>query len=182
MPIPEPPQRQCARYSAAGRRCDRLTPRYDQWCGDCDGFAQAIEPSMEERKKRIEESWVRREKSAHRTGGAGSELAEKVPLEPEDLADMRVSRGAIQEFLKRHGGSQDAARQQILSLLEDCMTSGKTRKKQSGYWDLTVRGGTYGVTLDPDLTLVTSYRTVHLERTWAQVKAGVKSRVSGGSR
>ena len=77
-----------------------------------------------------------------------------------------------------HGGSDDAARRQILSLVEDCVTSGKAHRKPSGHWALSVQRGTYGVTLDPELTLVTSYRTVHVERTWAQVKAGVKSRLS----
>lgn len=180
MPVPGPPRQQCARYSAAGRRCETLTARFDGWCGECDGFTQAIEPSLEERERKIAANRAARERAAANPGY--DRVYETPPLSAEDLGVLEVGQAAIRNFLERHGGSEAAARQQILSLVEDCVTSGSAHRRPSGYWTLSVKKGAYNVSITPDLDLVTNYRTLHAERTWAQVKAGVKSRLSARPR
>lgn len=168
MPTPKPPPaKRCTRYSAQGEPCTKTTARLDAWCGTCDGFTRPMPPKNPAAAEDEPSSGKPR-----RENEAPPDIA------PEDLAYIEVSRTATDSFLAIHGGTTQSARQQILSLLEDCLNQKNpdVRRTGNGFVKLRLKG--FSVVLSPELDLVTAYGTNHRERTWAQVKAGVKSRAS----
>ncbi|WP_460661356.1 hypothetical protein [Kribbella swartbergensis] len=98
----------------------------------------------------------------------------------EDVAAVHVSDRAIENFRFHHGGGHLEADAQLRSMLEDFLLKSSRRASPEGYLRLA-RGG-YAVVLSPDRGTVVAYSTVHRERTWAQVKAGVQSRIAGPRR
>lgn len=60
-------------------------------------------------------------------------------------------------------------------MLEDFLLKSARRKSNNGFLVLSRDG--YDLALSPSGNRITGYSTVHRERTWEQVKAGVKSRI-----
>jgi hypothetical protein len=160
------PEARCARYHADGTKCANLTRHADGWCRapGCAGFtrrAPDVAPA-----------------SQGAALGTRRHLAESsavpVGLEPDDAYEVTVSQKANDSFRFHHGGSASAAEAQIRSMLEDFLVLSSRRVSPRGFVQLARDG--YSLVLDPGATVVTEYATVHRERTWAQVRAGVPSR------
>ncbi|MDI9913688.1 hypothetical protein [Rhodococcus sp. IEGM 1379] len=92
----------------------------------------------------------------------------------EDVADVRVSLRAVDSFRYHHGGDLKAAEIQLRSMLEDFLLKSARFLSGGGYLQMSRDG--YALVLSPDRGTITGYSTVHRERTWEQVKSGVKSR------
>lgn len=104
-----------------------------------------------------------------------------VPLDlaSDEAYTVRLSQRAVDSFRFHHGGSDPAARSQLHAMLEDFLLSSARRVNTSGTVTL-VRSG-YLLTLSPSLDVVVGYQSQHRERTWEQVRAGVKSRFGKGA-
>ncbi|MCM3922053.1 hypothetical protein ND748_10330 [Frankia sp. AiPs1] len=95
-------------------------------------------------------------------------------LGPDEAYEIGVSLRARDSFRFHHGGSDEAAEAQIRSMLEEFLVRSARTVSARGFVRLARDG--YSVVLTPEGTAVTEYSTVHRERTWAQVRAGVPSR------
>ena len=94
----------------------------------------------------------------------------------EDVHDVRVTVRATDSFRYHHGGDERAAEFQLRNMLEDFLLKSARRPSSGGYLRLSRSG--FDVVLSPDRSTITGYSTIHRERTWEQVKSGVKSRFS----
>ena len=92
----------------------------------------------------------------------------------EDISTIHVAKNAIDRFRHHHGGNRPEAEVQLRCMLEDFLLK-SARSVSSGKRLKLPREG-YAIFLSPTGDTVTSYSTVHRERTWEQVKSGVKSR------
>lgn len=163
--------RLCTRYNADGTSCEKKTVRADGWCGSCEGFQSRDRPAVPgpfDRQTSRDWKW---------------QPVSSIPLSAEEAYEISVPHGPSRTFMERHGGTFDAAEAQIRSLLEDMLTMGyQAERREGSVWRLKFAhkaGNGYVLTLGQDLSAVIAYTTMHRERTWAQVKAGVQSRVSG---
>ena len=69
---------------------------------------------------------------------------------------------------------------QLRMMLEDFILKSARDVHRSGYVTLSREG--YELVVDPSMTVITNYSTAHKERTWEQVKGGVRSRFGHNSR
>lgn len=157
-------RRLCARYAADGTPCTNFTIRNIGWCGRCEGFGTREAPGVGAHVNRVrrpsnEEEWIPAD----------------APLHPEEAYEVSVPRSTQQAFINIHGGTPAAAEAQIRALLEDLLREGRTEQAPDGLWRIRAHG--YLLLLSPGHEAVISYRTGHRERTWAQFKAGVPSRI-----
>jgi hypothetical protein len=83
----------------------------------------------------------------------------------------------LDSFRYHHGGAQTEAEIQLRGMLKDFLLRSARRVSQTGYLVLSREG--YELTLSPARDTITGYSTIHRERTWEQVKTGVKSRFKG---
>lgn len=159
--------RQCSRFRTNGTRCENETSYLDGWCRaqDCPGYTRP-DPQPAPDTSRTESSEVI-------PSGASRDLL--VELSVDTASDVEVTRRAVDSFRRHHGGSEREARVQLRSMLEDFLLDSKRRITQTGFTVLSRDG--YRIVLDPDRRAVTGYSTAHRERTWAQVAAGVPSRI-----
>lgn len=97
-------------------------------------------------------------------------------LTVEDIDDVRVTTRAVDSFRYHHGGGIREAEVQLRSMLEDFILESARKVTETGFVQLTREG--FCVVLSPERVAVVGYSTVHRERTWEQVKAGVRSRIS----
>jgi hypothetical protein len=150
----------CTRIRA-GATCLRLTEYADSWCRkpDCPGHRAVERPAP-----RGESGWLSVPKL----------LRCPVPLDPDEAYDVRVTRTARAKFVERHGGTEPATEAELRSMLEDFLLDAQTGRRLDGYW-LLIREG-YRLVLSPDRLSIVGYTTKHAERSWSQVKAGVRSR------
>jgi hypothetical protein len=81
----------------------------------------------------------------------------------------------MDSFRFHHGGGEREAEIQLRSMLEDFLLKSARSVSKTGYRVLAREG--YELTLSPNGDTITGYSTAHRERTWEQVKAGVKSRI-----
>lgn len=149
-----------------GSVCWRLTPYDDAWCRkpDCPGHRTAD----------------RATNKAHRWMSVPPKWRKPVPLDPDEAYDVRVTRTAIARFIGVHGGTETAAEAELRSMLEDFLRDAGQGRKPTGYWVLIHQG--YQVVLSPDCLTMVDYTTSHAERSWSQVKAGVKSRFAADAK
>ena len=157
--------RQCERYRKDGTRCRNTTAYTDGWCRQdgCPGY-------MRDRPHVAP-------KTAGAPHGTAKHLRASEPWTPEigldEVETVRVTTRAIDSFRFHHGGSAHSARVQLLTMLEDFLLR-SARRERNDYVVLAREG--YDLVLTRDLATITGYSTIHRERTWAQVKAGVPSR------
>lgn len=69
---------------------------------------------------------------------------------------------------------------ELRSMLEDFLRVAPQGRKPTGYWLLAHKG--FRVVLSPDCLSMVDYTTVHAERSWSQVKAGVRSRFAADAK
>ncbi|MEV6165733.1 hypothetical protein AB0L71_28235 [Streptomyces sp. NPDC052052] len=160
-------RRVCRRYNVDGSPCVNMTPRLDGWCGKCAGFTQP-QPTVGVTGTR----WFK----ASLNGQAWTPVS--APLDLDEAHNVAVTFAARKLFAARHSCSMDEAEVQIRSLLEDLLISGQIDQSEDGWYRLMFKKEGYLLLLSPDRAAVKMYQTKHVERTWAQVKEGVKSRVS----
>lgn len=98
----------------------------------------------------------------------------------EDVSQIHVSNRALESFRFHHGGGVREAEAQLRSMLEDFLIKSARRPSAGGSLLLAREG--YALLLTPDRGAVAGYFTVHRERTWAQVKSGVRSRYKSRSK
>ncbi len=159
----------CTRYNADGARCQIPTVRLDGWCGQCDGYRRPIPEKLRESSSGSHWVW----------GPPERWTAAPLGLDPDEAYEVEVLENAIHYYCRIHGVTRQAAEVEIRSLLEDLITSGAaTERNTSGDWRIYLERKGYGLGLTPDRGAVARYRTRHRERTWAQVKNGVRSRVA----
>lgn len=165
----------CTRFRADGRPCPNRTNRADGWCGNCDGYGNAEATPLKDGK---DPSFVGRWFSSVTNWTKATP-----PIEVDEVQDVSVTRSAVQWYANHHGTTIQEAEAQIRSLLEDILLTGQTMHNERGFWRLQTAGRNggvsgYGLSMDPECGKVLAYHTRHRERTYAQVKAGVKSRTS----
>lgn len=100
-------------------------------------------------------------------------------LDVEDVAHISVARWAVKQFVRRHGGTEREAEAQIRSLAEDIILMPQRRglrNKRESRWVIATPHFEYRLILSEKLDVI-GYGTKHAERTWAQVKRGVPSRL-----
>lgn len=158
----------CTRFLEDGTRCTRATDNVDGWCrsGGCPGFLRA------DPHKAPMTFGSRRGSPAH-IKATGDVVVGGVTI--EDVQDVRVTTRALDSFRFQHGGDAARAEVQLRAMLEDFLLK-SARKVSAGGFVVLAREG-FELVLSPDCNVITGYSTVHRERTWEQVKAGVKSRI-----
>ncbi|MFE3631547.1 hypothetical protein [Streptomyces goshikiensis] len=166
-PVPQPPTRQCSRFLRDGTRCEIRTTFADGWCQRCDGFNRAQVDIPADSAQRLNDrlEWP---------------TVTCAPLDSDEAYSVRVTKSTVEQFVGRHSGTRDAALVQIRSLLENMLIPGGgtvQRHIATGKWRLSVSEG-FSLFLSSEADVVTGYGTGHKERTYAQVKAGVKSRAA----
>lgn len=165
--------RQCARFREDGSTCTNKTDYADGWCrqADCPGF---VRPDPARAPTTLGAPYG----TAKHIGRTGA--VTPVGITVEDVPDVRVTTRAADSFRFHHGGGEREAEVQLRGMLEDFLLQSARRVTKGGYLRLARQG--YRLALSPDRFTITAYDTVHRERTWEQVKAGVRSRVKGGGK
>lgn len=157
----------CTRYRANGNKCDNETRQADGWCRQpgCGGFRTA-QPLPLGRS-----GYLRQPKSAV--------VETRLELSPEGITDVRISSVACGAFVARHRGSLGEAAVELHAMLSPFLVQGRHLRFEDG-WFLESEG--YRLVLDADTRVVTGYSSGHPERSYAQVVAGVPSRVGQDAR
>ncbi|MGY5047340.1 hypothetical protein ACWDE0_17120 [Streptomyces sp. 900105755] len=102
-------------------------------------------------------------------------------LDADEAYEIEIRPRVVHGYSAHHGVSPKTAIVQIRSLLEDLITTeAPTETNEDGNWRILFPREGYGLMLSPDRTLILRYCTRHAERTWAQVRSGVTSRISDG--
>lgn len=163
----------CSRYERGGSRCHRPTRRADGWCGTCAGFRRPQKPIAS----------VVPCPAAPSTREPVTAATDRLPLTSDEAHDpqLGVTRSAIERYCATHGGDRATAEAEIRSLLENLIATGTHQRVEGGAWRLPAREGV-ALLLSADANRVLGYSTVHRDRTYAQVKAGVPSRSRSGHR
>lgn len=163
----------CRRYSFDGLPCSNGTEFLDGWCreGGCHGFTRTRGNRQQIPTRK---AWVKRIAM-----GDPAALTSFRATRPLDFTDLEVRSRAIKAFQRRHGGSSQDAEVQLRSMAEDfaLRSSGVLHRVHSGNpLVCTLQRAGYWLLLHPRIGTLMDYHTLHLDRTWAQVRAGVPSR------
>jgi DNA helicase IV len=157
-------ERSCTRHHADGQRCRNRTSSPDGWCrqSGCDGY----------RTRR-----ARRPQDQPTVLGSPAGLDTGARLEPSVRASViTVSAAARARFAVHHRATAREAEVEIRAMLGDLLAEGRQARRKDGRWHLERDG--YRLVLDRSAASVVDYQTVHAERSWAQYRAGVTSRIS----
>ncbi|MFG3261379.1 HelD family protein [Streptomyces bobili] len=157
----------CTRYRVDGVRCENETRRPDGWCRGpgCAGFRTA-EPPYPLRSGYL---------GVPKDGVTETRLE----LPPERVPEIRITSAACGAFVVRHRGSLGEAAVELHAMLAPFLAEGR-HLRTAGGWLLDLEG--YRLVLDDEARAVTAYLTGHPERSYAQVAAGVPSRVGHQAR
>lgn len=156
----------CNRFSADGTRCANRTTNADAWCrrDGCGGFTRVAARAEPTAREPAPEATPQR-----------TLVGDALPISIDELDGIRLSLRAVDSFRHHHGGSSAAARLQLEMMIEDFSLAG-THLRDGKLRILRHQG--YELLFDPATTALIGYSTVHRDRTWEQVKAGVPSRMS----
>lgn len=88
--------------------------------------------------------------------------------------DIRVSRDAVNQFRFHHGGTDTEAKVQLRWMLADFLAKSGRVVSKSNYLVLSRDG--YRLHVAPNRDQIAHYSSSHRERTWEQLKLGVRSR------
>ncbi|MGW5122508.1 HelD family protein [Streptomyces sp. NPDC004069] len=157
----------CTRYRAGGTRCANETRQADRWCRQpgCGGFRTAEPASLG--------------KSDYLGVPKEGVTEARLQLTPEQIADIRITSAACGAFVVRHRGSLGEAAVELHAMLAPFLAEGRHFRSPDG-WFLDREG--YRLLLDADARAVKAYVTGHPERSYAQVAAGIPSRVGQQAR
>ena len=161
----------CRRFRADGSACTNQTDYADGWCRetDCPGFQRSSQEAAPEAPE-----------AAHRAADASARVVSRsVSLQGlalDDVEDLTITTRAMDSFRYHHGGGAPEAEVQLRAMLEDFILGSTRHGLSNGYVKLFREG--FQLVLSPHLDAVVGYSTLHRERTWEQVKAGIASRIS----
>ncbi|MFD0799912.1 HelD family protein [Streptomonospora algeriensis] len=144
--------RRCGRYLLTGSRCANTTTEPDGWCRQegCSGYRTSTPVDPPERLTRLP-SPANTDHSAH------------LSVDTDSASRIGVATTALNRFLAQHRGTAP-----------EFLQKGRHARQQDGLWLLDHKG--YRLVLSAGADEVVDYRTVHRERSYAQVQAGVPSR------
>jgi hypothetical protein len=91
-----------------------------------------------------------------------------------DQDDVGLAPHVIRQFAGRHRVSEDDAAEELFDLLDHAVERGKHIRDNRGYHRLSADGFT--LIISPDDSTITSYHTLHAERTPSEVRNKVPSR------
>jgi hypothetical protein len=163
-------ERRCRRFRVDGTRCTNETDLVDRWCRQpgCPGYVRPSmrPPSPPKGVPGKGSRWLLRHNGAVRP----------IPTElMQGYDSVTTTYAARESYRATHGGSATEAAGALRSIVEDFVLGNVLCFSDStGYFVLTHRQ--YSLLFDPSGATVIRYATEHRERTWAQVKAGVRSR------
>jgi hypothetical protein len=173
QPRPGPPERRkvtdiCTRFRADGTRCGNPTDNSDGWCRhpDCPGYRRA-NPDVAPESRNPPRG------TPKHVAETGHLVVDGIDL--DDVPHLRITTRAVDSFRFHHGGGIPEAETELRTMAEDFLIRSARRISTEGYVTLAREG--FEITLSPDRDALVGYRTVHKERTWTQVKAGVRSRI-----
>ncbi|MFG2979432.1 HelD family protein [Streptomyces sp. NPDC048331] len=158
----------CSRYFADGTPCTHSTHHADKWCrtAPCGGFRTA-EPVAVARPR-------------HLAPPVGARDQGRLDLHARQRAAVRVSSGACGAFVARHRGSLREAAVELHAMLASFIERARHLRAADGTWTLDLAG--FRIMLSPEADTITGYDAVHAERSFAQLEAGVASRVGKDAR
>lgn len=150
---------QCRRFDRTGVRCVNQTPNADGWCrsGGCPGYVRPLPVVHDDDHPRAPRG------TAKHIAATG---ARRLSLDLDEVESAGISQRARDAFRFHHHGSDQEAATQLRAMLEDFLLRSARSKSRNGYVVLAREG--YELVLDPSLTVITGYETVHRERTWEQ--------------
>ncbi|WP_078995149.1 HelD family protein [Streptomyces sp. XY66] len=158
----------CSRYFADGTPCTHSTHHADKWCRTtlCAGFRTA-EPVAVTRPR-------------HLAPLAGSRDQGRIELGERQRAAVRVISGACGSFVARHRGGMREAAVELHSMLAPFLERARHLRAADGAWTMDLAG--FRLVLSPAADTITGYDTVHAERSFAQLEAGIASRAGKEAR
>lgn len=156
----------CVRFSADGSKCGNSTSNADGWCRapGCDGFRTA---ELAEKKPGVHRRVTPSRKRTVPADEAGFTAG--------DADNVVVSGHAIDTFVASHGGSRAHAKAELRDMMRDFAEHGRVMQDRT-WWLLVIDG--FVLVLTPDRAAISSYRTAHVDRSYAQIAARIPSRVS----
>lgn len=157
----------CTRYSTEGVACTNVSGNADGWCRrpGCCGFTRpgiAGAPALRNAK----------------FYGSAEEIAETGSRSIDikgNPTTVKIWPQALRQFRFHHGGTNREADVQIRWMLADFLVSSGRTVSEANYLVLSREG--YRLHIGPARNRITGYSTVHHERTWEQIKAGIPSRI-----
>lgn len=157
----------CGRYDFQGNHCRNLTRYSDGWCRSdgCPGF---LRRSAGEAPEPTGAKFHGSEKTVRATRSVPANLR-------ADPRTIKIDGVAVNVFVARHGGNKNVAITQIREMLTDFLDKAAKDVNRTGSLTLSFKG--YRLRINPERNRITGYSTVHRERTWQQIKAGVPSRI-----
>lgn len=112
--------------------------------------------------------------------GTGTWTPGTLGMDSDEAYEIDVTPGAVATYGRVHAVVPQVAETQIRSLLEDLISErAATERSSTGTWRIYFRRHGYGLVISADRGHVLRYCTRHAERTWAQYRTGVTSRISG---
>lgn len=174
----------CNRFKSDGSICHNVCNFDDGWCreDDCAGFIRInpvtstlqdvlnlnVETQSEIPKRQTFTTKVSQTNLANILGSG---------------VKISVTQRAIDEFKGHHGGSSETAENSISSLFFHCLEKDieVSRDVKEDFYLLRFEKFSISVLLT-SMVRITSYFTLHRERTWEQVENGISSRIVKKSR
>lgn len=157
----------CTRYRSDGTRCANETRQPDGWCraAECAGFRTATPTPAGKR--------------GYLGVPDGAVTDARLELSPEHVGGIRITSAACGAFIGLHRGSPAEAAVELHTMLIPFLAEGRHLRSPDG-WCLDLDG--YRLVLDAEARAVTGYASGHAERSHAQFRAGIPSRVGWEAR
>jgi hypothetical protein len=170
----------CNRFKSDGSTCHNVCNFEDGWCreDDCAGFVRVNPVSATLRDvlaQHAESNPINQKRETFTTKVSQSNLVHALTSSTKILVTQR----AINEFKGHHGGSRDTAENSIKSLFFHCLENDidVLRDVEGDFYIFRYGRFTISV-LITSMVRITSYSTLHRERTWEQVENGISSRIT----
>ena len=170
----------CNRFKFDGSTCHNVCNFEDGWCreNDCAGFVRITPVAATLRDvlaQHAEDSPVNQKRETFTTKASETNLVHAL----NSSVKTSVTQRAINEFKGHHGGSSDTAESSIKSLFFHCLESDIDVLRDFEDEFYILRYGRFTLSaLITSMVRITSYSTLHRERTWEQVENGITSRIS----
>lgn len=174
----------CNRFKSDGSICHNVCNFEDGWCreDDCAGFIRinSVTATLRDVLTLHAETHTKiPRRQIFETKVSQTNLANILGTN----AKISVTQRAIDEFKGHHGGSSETAENSILSLFFYCLEKDidVLRNVKEDFYLLRFEKFSISVLLT-SMVRITSYFTLHRERTWEQVENGISSRIVKKSR
>jgi hypothetical protein len=170
----------CNRFKSDGSTCHNVCSFEDGWCreDDCAGFVR-INPVAETLRdvlaRHAESAPKRQKRETYTTKVSQTNLLQVLT----SRVKISVTQRALNEFKGHHGGSSDTAESSIKALFLHCLENDIDVLRDVDEEFYVLRYGRFSISvLITSMVRITSYSTLHRERTWEQVENGISSRIT----